>query len=1787
MAIDFNTDPYFDDFDAAGSDGLTPQQKYYRILFRPSVAVQARELTQLQTSLQNQISSFGDHVFEDGAMVIPGQTALDQEYGFIKVEDNYNVTVDVEAYRTEFVGTTITGQTSGVQAKVVGSTARTQSGDPITLFVKYLNSGTDNETKQFQAAELVLSDGSTPRYAEIQASSETPVGFGAAAKIEAGIYYISGTFAYVTSQTLVLSKYTTDPSARVGLTVTESTVDSTTDATLNDNANGAPNYAAPGAHRYKITLTLDSKGLTDTDDENFVELLRVESGRITKKVRATEYSVLEDTLARRTYDESGNYTVRPFNIDVREALNNGSNRGIYTADDTESAVENGSLHTDQLEADVAVGFEPGKAYVRGYEIETLSTNYVRVDKARTTEQVSNQVIAFTLGNYTLVDNVTNFPNVQNFDLLDLRDGGTVIGTARARAFEHHSGTVGTSGAQYKLYLFDIQMSAPNVFTSVDEIRLNNYGSGDFTSSTVLDGSSNAQLFNTGNNKLLFPLSRSVIETVRSSDPANPIDTIMTVRTVVTASLSSGKASFTPDTAETWLSPYSPADYIVSDASGNIYDMSVTDGAVNANNTTGARLYIDAVTDDLGIDLSGAGLTNETITVLATLTKSASQEKGKDLKTNQQTAVATPNTVANGFDSMGKADIYRLVAVYDSENSGTDATTSDLDITERYELDNGQRDNFYDLGRIKLKSGFAAPTGRILIVFDYFDHLDSNRDYFSVDSYAGQIDYEDIPTYNLGGEDIQLRDYLDFRPRVDDSGTQFTGTGGELTKMPKISSNMYADFRYYLPRTDKIYVDPKGEFRVLQGVPSTNPSIPTDPDEGMVIYTIELGAYTFGPTDVYPTFIDNKRYTMRDIGRLEKRINNLEYYTSLSLLEKETADQQILDSNNVDRFKNGFVVDPFYGHNVGNPSDPDYHISVDSEKGEARPQFSESNVRLDLNATLSGTAGTDYQITGDVLSLPYTHSAIIEQPYASGTENVNPYDVFQWVGAIDMSPSQDEWKDTETRPDLVVDNQGLFDVVNTLADAAGVTGTVWNEWQTQWTGRETVSVSGTQRSGRRLFQEIITAQQGVQARSGLRTSIAPDTIQTSFGERVVDIRMIPFIRSRRVKFKATRLKPNTKFYSYFEDINVSNYVKPILEADFVRHTDTPVEVEPLTDTELEGRHPDLTATDITNSTNAIISDATGTAYGEFYIPNTDSIKFRTGDRLFLLVDDEDNNRGAITSSARAVYSAKGLVETRQDVAVRQPTLVQESVSQTNTVTVFNTTQRTVGWVDPLAQTFMLDIENGGFITKMGMFFKSKDANIPITLQIRTVINGYPSNEIVPFGEVVLDAADVSISDDAATETEFVFRSPVYLRQNVEYAVCLLANSNEYEAYISELGQNMLGTDRRISKQPYNGVLFKSQNGSTWSADQTKDLKFNAYRAVFSTSNSSTVYWENAAIQPRKLKADPFYTTNGSQEVLVKHPNHGMPSGSTVTIAGTTGTIAGIANTSFNGDFTITDVEMDQYKIDVGSAANATTSGGGDDVTATENKHIDVMNPVVQQIVLPGTSVEYGVKTTSSRSLTSSASVYVQDANYFDIIANSNYYPELPKQVASTINETNSNLNGTKSFFMRGTLSTTVDNLSPMIDLERVSLITVANRIDNPIGSASTGFNVVDNFVAETESSGGSVLAKYITRKISLANASVGLRIIFAGNRPDGSYIDVYYKTQEAGSETPFEDLDWTLATIDDAVASTDDATQFNDYEYTIDNISPTYTTFAVKVVMRSQSSTKVPRIRDFRAIALGT
>jgi hypothetical protein len=1289
----------------------------------------------------------------------------------------------------------------------------------------------------------------------------------------------------------------------------------------------------------------------------------------------------------------------------------------------------------------------------------------------------------------------------------------------------------------------------------------------------------------GSNKniSIFQLPNTRIKTLKTTSNSGITDTNFNVRRHFTATLSSGSATITAGTNETFSS-LAEKDFVVSIMSGAGSGTTGDVLSLTGNNHQGNPIFTlggSPTGKTLTLDF-GSNYSSSKIKILATVARSVAGSKTKTLNAASTVAISSQTTIESGLIGLGKADVYQINSVYMSPDFSTPATTSHTDITTRFILDNGQRDNFYDIGRIKLKTGSITPTGRLLINFDYFSH--GSGDYFDVDSYSGVINYEDIPTYtsDTTGTDYDLRDCLDFRPRVDDASTvisatqdrQYSGTGASTIDIVQFNSDITSDFEFYLPRIDKIFLDKDGNFKVVSGASSLTPQIPKNLDSAMHLYTVFLNAYTLNTNDLNIQKMDNKRYTMRDIGSLEKRISNVEYYTQLSLLETNAQSLQIQDAEGFDRFKNGFIVDNFTGHGIGDVGNLDYKVSMDMAKGILRPMFNCESVQL-IEADDDGTAivaadrtSANYQKTGDLITLPFTEQTLIEQPYASRYVNVNPFNVFTWAGSVTLDPPGDEWKETNRVPDLLINEQGTFDTMvaslgNPNLQSVEID-TVWNEWQDFWTGTpvETTSQTdrwvGSGRIGTVRDTNVTTAQQVSQTRTGIRTAIVPQVVRTSLGDKVLNIAFIPFIRSRTINFTATRLKPNTRVYPYFDNVSITSYITP-------------------TGGSLGGN---------------LVTDVNGAVSGTFAIPdptNDSNPRWRTGQRVFRLTSSSTNSTNDVETSAEADYIARGSLETVQNtiVSTRVASTVRQTTNDTRNITreSTRTTTEVIGWIDPIAQTFLIDDTGGVFVTSIDTYFQSKDANIPVTLQIREVVNGYPSRTIVPFGEVVLNPSSVNISDDATTATKFTFSSPVYLQEKTEYCFCLLSNCDNYNAYVATLGETQIGSDRTISSNPYAGVFFKSQNGSTWTADQTTDIKFKVNRAEFSNV-TGTVTLVNDENPTKTLPNNSLRTTNTSGVIRVFHRNHGMNGTSNnVTIAGVAaGTYNGITSAQINGTYTsISNVTLDSYDITTAGTATATGDIGGTTVTATQNRIFDVANVNLAVMTVPGTSLSYDIRPTTGKSIHGSESEFslTSTANAISIVPTDNIYFTAPQMVASAINETNE-MSGSKSLFINLTLTTTSTKLSPVLDVKRMSMIVVQNRLNNPtVGNTP-------NFVADTAPTGTSSAAVYLTRPIILENLSTALDVRLTQNVRTTSSVRVFYRVSGAEEVRNIGDLSWipfnTSGEEDTTVTPSENENIFKEYKYSASNINH-FTAFQIKIVMKGSNSSYPPIIRDLRGIAL--
>lgn len=1264
MSINFNVTPYFDDYDET--------KQFLRVLFRPGYAVQARELTQLQTLLQNQISRFGNHIFKNGSMVVPGAVNYDNTIHFAKLQDLFGNT-NVTSYLTSFRDKVITGQTSGVKAVVIDTSECgcmvEGDSDVATLYYKIQDTADDGTTKRFIPGEIITAyaiDNTTAANYRLTANQATDIsvtirtfgdtgiagtvytnnpttdvlGYATAVEVEQGIYYIDGFFVTTEELHLYIGRFTNTVTARVGFEVTESIVTPEQDSTLNDNAQGSNNYAAPGAHRYKINLSLKRLTIDSTDTIKFVELLRVKDGIIQHKVEKTSYAEIEKTFARRTFDESGSYEVTKFNLTAREHLISGTNRGVFPASPATpvSGVTYGSADK------VAIVVDPGKAYIEGYEVESTISQYLSINRARPINGIENghvsrlddQPIGTSVGNYVLVEGVIGLPAIDTYGLVYLWNGATMhttpptigtttnsgktglIGTARLRSIQLNSSSY--SSPEFKLSLFDIKLengynierdvkwitdvgatgvinfycttdqntagtfvpllgtvtgsSGAATLTGVGTRFQDEYKVGDAvlltTSNTfvghVLSIASPTSLtldrnlaanytgvvyargatsvYNPEYTSLVFDTGIENTKTLRGYDSATAQDSILssthTIRRTITATTNAGGE---------WVHTLTtPTEFFLSDSDLTNYTL-FDNVAKTVVNISASSIAFDNDSNRKTVTISGLSNARSYTLITSILqTGVSAREKIKTLTSTTADIVSAINVTAKSV-ILPHADIFDIVSVSMTPgNYSAYSSSGAVDITDRFTLDNGQRTTHYQKGALVLKEGAGVPTGALRVSYRYFTYSGTGN-YFSVDSYSSTISYDQIPSFKSTNPDgttstVFLHDVIDYRPVIE-------GLNTFSPSIPKIGTDFNTSIANYLPRWDKIVLDSVGNFNILTGVPALEPKQPEDPKTGMVLGSVFLPAYTKLASDVVLFKRDNRRYTMRDIGFLEKRISNLEYYTSLTLLEKETESYSIKSATTgLDRFKNGFLVDQFSGHGVGNVQHPDYRIAVDSAKNELRPMhFTDA---LDVIENLDSgpqRASRDYQRTNDLITLPYTESSFIFNPNASRTIDVNPYKIGAFKGEIELTPEGDFWKETDRRPDLQVTDNNGYDAIRFLAEKAGVMGTQWNEWSYNWTGStDQVRNYETWNAG---FQETITTQTGTQSREGIRTSLSGTTNSINYGDRVVDVSYIPFIRTRPVAFIGWNLKPDTNFYAFFDNTRVdASYIKP---ADVFRVT----------------------------------------------------------------------------------------------------------------------------------------------------------------------------------------------------------------------------------------------------------------------------------------------------------------------------------------------------------------------------------------------------------------------------------------------------------------------------------------------------------------------------------------------------------------------------------------------------------------------------------------------------------
>ena len=1033
----YNINPYFDDF--------SDNNNFYQILFKPGYAVQARELTQLQTILRDQIAKFGSSIYQHGSVVIPGNSFADLNVPCIKLQPATGVTA------SSFEGKTIrvSGETSGIKAYVKKAVDAT-STDPLTLYLSYIDGGSAS-TSTFADGQVIQTTDNVTTSTTVTSNC---AGIGSLAFINPGVFYIRGTFVHVDKQSVVLSKYTSTPSCRVLLQISETVVSSASDYTLLDPAQGTNNYAAPGADRVKIALTLTTLGLdvaVQDITDNYVELFRYDNGDLKENNQYPKYSELEKSLARRTFDESGDYIVSGFKPTVREHLKTPYNDGVFTDGDSSKFV-------------VDVG--PGKGYVNGFETEMVSNTRLVLDRARTAAHAKQKSVAIRqqYGSYFYVSNLKSLPDFSISQTVNLYNtsqtsGGTLVGTMQVVGIDYHTGNPNDSTAIYKLYYNNLTLNGSYTLSDVGSYRFGvSGGSGyilhryDATASVALFSAdetihnigstrtakvkyydnSNASLYvyKHGDTVVLPVLGdfvtgasnatatiRFVENTVRSAPTQIPLFSVPVspIKSLKNKDTNSYDAEYTVWKTFT----------ITTDGSGNGQYGPIGDG-VFVTPEAGVTVAVGPAgvvsldklsTSTTSTIIISGGPASVAVVVSTQVQKRNVHHKSKTLTTSSKTYTFSNETPVASI-TLSKADVLKITSI---------AASDGTDLTEYYSLDNGQTDYYYGLGKINLIKSlpFTSQTGVVLTInFQYFTH-DTSGDYFSVDSYTNMA-IDNIPTYRSPTTSAiyPLKNYVDFRPRVGDDGT-FTSvgaTGAKLNDTPVVDNFITTTAQYYVPRIDAVVLNQSREIMVVPGIPSSTPVKSKLPGNSIELFSLFVPAYTTSTSSIKVKKNKNVRFTMQDINKLQDRVANVEYFSTLNSTENSLVSYQIQDAaTGLNRYKTGYLVDNFQNpFLISDYLNKYQRASFLSSTMGAAAETHDAPFVLNENST-------NYQITGNTASLPYTEVPLISQLTSTRITNLNPFMVFAWTGSMTINPPSDSWVVTEDLPTIYNDVTNVITV----------------------------------------------------------------------------------------------------------------------------------------------------------------------------------------------------------------------------------------------------------------------------------------------------------------------------------------------------------------------------------------------------------------------------------------------------------------------------------------------------------------------------------------------------------------------------------------------------------------------------------------------------------------------------------------------------------------------------------------------------------------------------------------
>lgn len=1225
---------------------------------------------------------------------------------------------------------------------------------------------------------------------------------------------------------------------------------------------------------------------------------------------------------------------------------------------------------------------------------------------------------------------------------------------------------------------------------------------------------------------------------------------------------------------------------------------------------------------------------QTLTASYPVMRTQAVEMKKTVQRNLYVKIdVTAANVNSGVWNLGLTDVYGISGVF----VGNSFLETNPDRSEWFSLDSGQTESFYDHAKLVLKPKYRGKVTagmKILVRLNRFnsDSL-SGIGFYSVDSYPTRsptqaanttnISYADIPTFR--GDD--LRACVDFRPSKMNSANSAT-TIATATTNPAVSNNSFivttsgtyiaepdtnfqADVEYYLPRIDLVQVNKDGRFNVKSSVAQLKPLTPKTDHDSMPIATAFIPPFPSLTQDettgssaskISPKLAGNRAYTEKDVYGLDQRINRLEYYQTLSMLEAQAKDMNITDENGMSRFKNGIFADPMKNHLLGDVSNFEYSISIDAMNEIARPKTEVNDFDLKIGDRVNTT------VFGSSLTLPYSSKMFIQQEYGSKYRNVTE-SVWNWTGSLDLFPSYDHFRDEKITPDVTVE----IDLASQWEQfAESPFGTMYGDWRmtdSRVTGSSSRTTSSRTNGGTMSNTTTTTNILETYEREVTNLHVGTSTTNYDLGSYVSDFTINPFMRSREVAFIVNGLKPNTKYWAFFDKEPVSNVCAPAkLSPEFDANSNSFLAVE--------GKESDIVVRSGDWGTQ-LLTDSTGTLYGIFKIPEG---KFRVGDREFIVanVDSLATGKDAITSSARAIYTASAMTITKNGINLTtvDPILTTSTGSDTEVRSSQRVTTSSSfrqdreqgegggrGDGDPLGQSFLVDTDgaaSGMYLDKIGVYFKTKDPTLGITMYISEMQAGFPDSSRT-LSKAYLKPSEIKVSEDGSLETVFKFNNMPYLTNGNYYAFFLKpdGDSPEYLIYTAEIGGVDLVSGKKIYSNPNIGVMFVSANANTWTAIQTEDVKFNVYRAKFETLSGTCEFVD---------QDDEYFSVSG---FTMANTQNMIQIGDVVYAQNSSGGVM-TGNTAPYGVVQYYDYAEDMLELD------SSTGGFKAGMTLQIHRPTQAANSAaISTTSLVATTKinevrDYDYSTVVSRFAT--ITPFGTDVSIkfkgMDIAENYdttwiNIQPEMEREYIDRMRyiKSKSNRIGIDySAKFQLTLNSNSDFISPIVDLRRRSALIIKNIINDDVTGEETRY--------------GNALVKYLSQPIVLAEGqdAEDLRVYVTGYRPAGTEIHVYAKLLNAEDPAQFYDKLWTkldMAAGGAVNSSTLDVNDYREFEYVVPTaevmqgtawinannngivqyrdetgaVYESYKSWAIKIVLTSDRAERVPRVQDVRAIAL--